>query len=59
MATTQQVASANFILAMIVLFIISLPTILISGSWYKAVHNVVLTTEELAYENEIFGWSAD
>ncbi len=53
----QQLATANFVLALSAAFSIGLPLILINGSKNTCKKDLlVLTPEELAYEIEIFGW---
>ena len=56
----QQVATANFVLAMGGAFTLGLPILLIAGNLSASQQPLVaLTPEEIAYEIEIFGWVAE
>jgi len=53
----QQVATANFVLAMAGAFTLGLPILLITGNFSNIKKQLTpLTADELAYEIEVFGW---
>ena len=56
----QQLATANFLLAMTGLFTFGLPLLLIVGNRsYHKIKLISLTDDELAYEIEMFGWGEE
>tara|TARA_Y100001968_G_C18706934_1_gene413934 strand:- start:110 stop:328 length:219 start_codon:yes stop_codon:yes gene_type:complete len=53
----QQIATANFVLALAGAFTFGLPILLILGNRSKINKTIdTLTADELAYEIEMFGW---